>query len=205
MKHRRWRLILACTWFAVFAAGCAGADANETEKAEAKKETAAKAPGTSEKNDGALPIPVFFEGKDIEGNEVTSDIFSEVKLTMVNVWATYCGPCLNEMPELGELAKEYEESEFQLVGIISDVVEEADQEMMDLAEAAIEKTGADYPHLLVNESLYKALLTDVTAVPTTIFLNEHGMVLDTVVGARDKADWEEIINGLLEGLSKREA
>lgn len=197
MKHNRMKLILICSLTAVLAGGCAGASGEETEKAAVPKTSAETSQSTSAKTAEALPIPVFFEGKDIRGNEVTSDIFSESKLTMVNVWATYCSPCLSEMPELAELAEEYDEGEFQLVGIISDVEEEADQEMIDLAETAIEKTEADYLHLLVNESLYKALLTDVTAVPTTFFLDEHGMILDTLVGARDKAGWEEIVNGLL--------
>ncbi len=116
---------------------------------------------------------------------------------MVNVWATYCNPYLSEMPGLGELAAEYDAEEFQLIGVVSDVLEREDQE---LAESLIQETGADYTHLLLNESLYYALLTDVSAVPTTFFIDENGTVLDTVVGAKEKSAWEEIINGLLEEL-----
>lgn len=141
---------------------------------------------------------LVFEGHDIEGNAVSSTIFSESKLTMVNVWATYCNPCLGEMPGLGELAVKYDSEEFQIIGIISDVQEGAAQEMMDLAADLIEQTGADYTHLLLNESLYYALLTDVSAVPTTFFIDENGVILDTVIGAMDKSAWEEKINELLE-------
>lgn len=141
---------------------------------------------------------IVFEGHDIEGNTVSSTLFSESKLTMVNVWATYCNPCLSEMPGLGELASAYESEEFQIVGIISDVQEGAGQEMMDLAADLIEQTGADYTHLLLNESLYYALLTGVSAVPTTFFIDEDGVILDTVIGAMDKSAWEEKINALLE-------
>lgn len=136
---------------------------------------------------------VSFEATDLEGNKVTGEIFSQSKLTMVNVWATYCNPCLNEMPELGELAAEYEREEFQIIGIVSDVVEGSDQ---TLAESLVQETGADYPHLLLNESIYNALLTDVSAVPTTFFLDESGAVLDTVVGAMEKSAWEEKIHEL---------
>lgn len=136
---------------------------------------------------------VSFETADLEGNKVTGEIFSQSKLTMVNVWATYCNPCLNEMPELGELAAEYEREEFQIIGIVSDVVEGSDQ---TLVESLVQETGADYPHLLLNESIYNALLTDVSAVPTTFFLDESGAVLDTVVGAMEKSAWEEKIHEL---------
>ena len=63
---------------------------------------------------------------------------------------------------------------------------------------AAPETGADYPHLLLNESLYTALLTKVTAVPTTFFLNQDGQVLDTVIGAMEQSAWEDKINELLE-------
>lgn len=144
------------------------------------------------------PAQIVFEGHDIEGNTVSSTFFSESKLTMVNVWATYCNPCLSEMPGLGELAAAYDSEEFRIIGIISDVQEGANQEMMDLAADLIEQTGADYTHLLLNKSLYYALLTDVSAVPTTFFIDENGVILDTVIGAMDKSAWEEKINALLE-------
>ena len=139
-------------------------------------------------------LAINFEGTDIEGNVVTSEIFSQSKLTMVNVWATYCNPCLSEMPGLGELAGEFDEEEFRIIGIISDVVEGEEQE---LAEDLIDRTQAGYTHLLLNESIYNALLTDVAAVPTTFFIDENGVVLDTVVGAMEKSAWEEKINELL--------
>lgn len=140
---------------------------------------------------------VFFEGQDIEGNAVSSSVLSNAKLTMVNVWATYCNPCLREMPGLGELAKEYEPEEFQLIGIISDVQVGAEEKTLEYASGLIEQTGADYPHLLLNESVYRGLLTEVSAVPTTFFLNRDGEVLDVVIGAMDKSAWEEKINTLL--------
>ena len=134
----------------------------------------------------------------MEGNAVSSEIFSEAKLTMVNVWATYCNPCLREMPGLGELAGEYASDEFQIVGVISDVLEGSDQRTLDYAADLVEQTSADYTHLLLNESLYYALLTDVSAVPTTFFIDEDGVILDTVVGSMEKSAWEEKINELLE-------
>lgn len=137
---------------------------------------------------------IVFEGTDLEGSSVSSDIFAQSKLTMVNVWATYCGPCLNEMPYLGELAAEYDAEKFQIIGIVSDVPEGEDQ---TLAENLVQQTGANYPHLLLNESIYNALLTDVTVVPTTFFLDQDGVILDTVLGAKEKLAWEETINELL--------
>lgn len=151
---------------------------------------------------------MVFEAQDMEGNTVTSDIFGQSRLTMINVWATYCNPCLSEMPELGELAGEYDEGDFRLIGVISDVPEmtegmvDADkvEKAIEVAKSLIERTGADYTHLLLNASLFNALLTDVTAVPTTFFVDEEGRVLGEVVGARDKESWKKMIDALLEEL-----
>ena len=138
-----------------------------------------------------------FTASDLEGNEVDASLFEDYELTMVNVWATYCNPCLSEMPGLGELAAQYDPEEFQIIGIVSDVMEGGEQETLDQAEALIQETGADYTHLLLNESVYYALLTGVSAVPTTFFVDESGTILDTVVGAMEKEDWEERIDGYL--------
>lgn len=143
-------------------------------------------------------IPAAFEGMDMDGNPVSSEVFSGAELTMVNVWATYCNPCLMEMPGLGELAGAYEKSEFQILGIISDVQEESAQEMKDYAAELIGQTGAAYPHLLLNESIYRSLLTEVSAVPTTFFFNSEGELLDTVVGSMEKEKWKELIDAFLE-------
>lgn len=174
--------------------GCAGADGGGNKQSDSVQGTDSALPAEEEISAGQTD----FEAQDMDGNTVTSAVFQESKLTMVNVWATYCNPCLSEMPGLGELAGEYDSAEFQIIGIVSDVQENADQETMELAKSLIEQTGASYMHCLLNESLYRALLTDVTAVPTTFFIDENGEVIDTVVGAMDKSKWKEKIDAFLE-------
>ncbi|MCM1127382.1 MAG: TlpA family protein disulfide reductase [Lachnospiraceae bacterium] len=161
-----------------------------------EKETPENADAGLEAEEEALQIS--FEGQDMDGNVISSSILSGSKVTMINVWATYCNPCLREMPGLGELAGEYDSGDFQIIGIVSDVQEGASDKALEYAESLIEQTGADYPHLLLNESLYRALLTEVSAVPTTFFFNEKGELLDVVVGSMEKSAWEEKVNGLLE-------
>lgn len=154
-------------------------------------------PSQSASSSEEEPSPIFitFEGTDLEGNTISEDIFLQSNLTMVNVWATYCNPCLNEMPGLGELASEYEQSEFQIIGIVSDVKEGEDQ---TLVESLIQRTGANYPHLLANDSIYQSLLAGVSGVPTTFFFDGEGAYLGGVVGSAEKSQWEELIRELLE-------
>ena len=80
------------------------------------------APGQSEaaKTAGILSD---FSTTDLDGNAADESIFAEYKLTMVNIWATFCGPCISEMPELGELASEYADKGMRVVGLVTDVMD----------------------------------------------------------------------------------
>lgn len=138
-----------------------------------------------------------FEADTIDGEPLTSDCFAQSKLTMINVWATYCNPCLSEMPDLGEIAASYDTEEFQIIGIISDISKESGQEDIENAKELIAQTEANYPHLLLNESLYSNLVGAIDSVPTTFFVNQKGEVLGYIIGANSKETWEEVINELL--------
>lgn len=187
--------LLSCILLIALPGGCAKKDPPSRTPAE---EGAAAENPASGSEEAALPGPVEFEAQTLNGTSLSSDLFSESRITMVNVWATYCNPCLSEMPGLGELASAYDSGDFQLIGIISDVMEGADEKTLQKAADLVAQTGADYPHLLLNESLYTSLLTDVSAVPTTFFVDQDGQILDTVVGAMEKSAWEEKIHALLE-------
>lgn len=139
----------------------------------------------------------YFTTTDLDGNEVTQEIFTESKLTVVNVWATYCGPCINEMPYLGELSDEYDSAEVQIIGIPSDVIS---QDYLDYAKTLIEQTGADYTHLLPTQEVYNWGLYDIQYVPTTFFVNSEGQIVDTVVGSMSKEDWKTLIDEKLASL-----
>ena len=141
----------------------------------------------------------FTDAVTIDGGKMSADVFANAKLTMINVWATFCGPCINEMPDLGEIAGAYDAAEFQLIGIVADAME-GEADMIAEAEEIIAETGADYMHLLLNEELYMNLVGASDSVPTTYFFNQKGELLGYLVGAQSKEGWEGIINGLLEEL-----
>ena len=175
--------------------GCAGNSSEQPAETTPEPEAVSEPADSAEPSSEEDPIFITFEGTDLEGNPVSQEIFSQSRLTMVNVWATYCNPCLNEMPGLGELAAEYDPSEFRIIGIVSDVMEGEDQ---TLVENLVRETGANYSHLLANDSIGQAILSSVSAVPTTFFFGGDGAYLGGMVGAAEKADWEEIIHGILE-------
>ena len=185
--NRHYRPLLALLALLLLC-GCAGKDSPPPDL------SGSGAASQSSAQDQEEPVFVSFEGADLEGNPVSQDIFAQSRLTMVNVWATYCNPCLNEMPGLGELAAEFDPSDFQIIGIVSDVRAGEDQ---TLVERLIQQTGADYPHLLVNDSIHETFLAGVSSVPTTFFFDGEGAYLGGIVGAAEKETWEELIHELL--------
>ena len=162
----------------------------ETAQADAQADNTAEA---SEKNE----IFGEFKTKTLDGEEVDQDIFAKADLTMVNIWGTFCGPCIREMPELGELSREYADKGFQMVGIISYVSQPED----DTALEIVKKTEADYTHLVIpkDANMQYRILKNAQVVPTTIFLDKDGnQVGDTYPGAKSKKQWTAVIDEMLE-------
>ncbi len=137
--------------------------------------------------ESALPDTMpEFATKDLDGNDVTNDIFAQKDLTVVNVWGTFCGPCISEMPELGEWSASLPDN-VQLIGLVCDVNSYDDKEQVQAAQDIVKDTGAAFTHLVANGDL-DALLNAVSAVPTTFFMDKEGnLVGEPVVGANVQA------------------
>lgn len=147
-----------------------------------------------------------FTATDLNGNEVTQDIFSNHDLTMINIWATFCPPCLEEMPELGALSAEYADKGVQIVGIVADAQDSSgaiSASQVDLAKEIVQKTGASYTHLLPSEDLIRIKLDAVTYVPETVFVDMNGDIVgEPMVGSHSKDDWKVIIDKYLKEVKK---
>lgn len=185
-------LILSVIMFALIFTSCG--------KSEAENEPTSVG-GEITQNSGVLS---GFTTTDIDGNAVNQSVFKGKKLTMVNIWATFCGPCINEMPDLGKISEDYADKGFQIIGIPVDVVDyygNIDESQVELAKDIIDETGAVYLHILPSASLNQAKLSQVTSVPETIFVDENGnQVGESYIGSRSMAQWKEIIDGLMENM-----
>lgn len=153
--------------------------------------------------ESAVGILSGFTATDLDGNEVTAEsALSGYDLVMVNVWGTFCGPCIKEMPDLGALSEELAERNIRVVGIVTDAIGsngQIDATIVETAKEIVKQTGADYLHILPSEDLY-GLLYQITAVPTTFFVDENGCQVGTAyAGARDKDEWLQLVEETLAG------
>ena len=136
-----------------------------------------------------------FETRDIDGNSVKSkDIFAENEITMVNVWATWCGPCRSELEELGEIDRRLAAKDCAVLGICIDADEAADE-----AKDMIQQYRMDYLNILPFDGMDDDLM--IQGYPTTVFVGRDGTILALpVIGVPNELSfYEETIDSLLAG------
>lgn len=133
-----------------------------------------------------------FSTTDLNGNPVTSDIIAQKDLTVINVWGTFCGPCIGEMPALATWDKELPEN-VQIIGIISDVYAGGDTAA---ARNILSSTGVTFLNLLTNDSLIP-LLSQSQYVPTTYIVDRNGnLVAAPIIGA-DVEGYKAVVENYL--------
>jgi thiol-disulfide isomerase/thioredoxin len=110
------------------------------------------------------------------------------RLVVVNFWATWCGPCRKEMPELDRFQQKHAANGVQVVGVALDG--NAD------VEAFLRDTPVDYPILLApNPAVNPSLPFGNTygALPFSVLLGRDGRILDTRLGELSEAVLERWI------------
>ena len=135
---------------------------------------------------GDIESVVDFELKDINENAVNNSIFEEKEYTLVNIWGTFCKPCVDEIPVLQEIYKENKN-----VNVVGIVVDGIDNEIK--AFETLNQLGADYVNLIPNQEFIDNFLIKVQVAPVSIIVDKQGKILETIVGARTKAEYEEIL------------
>ena len=175
VKQILFCLLLALTLAVALAAGREAAPASAAEKAEAPAVPTQEAAGAPEGWDGLV-----FETVDLDGNTVGSrELFAAHTVTMVNVWASWCPPCVRELPELQRLNGEFAEKDCAIVGLLMDGDDPAG---LEAARGLLEAAGVSYTVLMPWDDALE--LFPVYAVPTSFFVDGGGHVLgDPVVGA----------------------
>ena len=115
-----------------------------------------------------------FEMKTPEGNNVKlSDFVSKNKYTLVDFWASWCGPCRQEMPNVVEAYKIYKPKGFEIVGVSLDRDEES-------WKKGIAELNITWPQM--SDVKYwdceAAKLYGVNAIPATVLIDQEGTIVE---------------------------
>lgn len=140
----------------------------------------------------ATRSPANLTGEDMKGNAVTADVFKDYDVTMINIFTTWCGYCIEEMPELNTLYSQLPKKA-NLIGICADAYEKPD----DLV-AIVDYFELKFPVLKMTDDQVDKIY-NVLGYPTTIFVDKNGKLLDVITGAPKNPlkDYGSKINSLL--------
>ncbi len=137
----------------------------------------------------------------VSGGDVSLSDFRNEKVLLVNVWATWCGPCVVEMPSMQRLYESLEGEDFEILAVSVDApLGQADvggRPGGDLAAFA-EELGLTFP-ILHNPSGDIQLLYQTTGVPESFLIGKDGLIYKKVAGptAWDSTENEELVRRLL--------
>ena len=122
----------------------------------------------------ANPSPLLaLSMEDLDGRTITSDDLRG-KVTLVNFWATWCGPCRTEIPDLVKLQARYPDH-LQVIGV------SADEGPVQVVEDFATEYGINYPIVMNTPELSRAF-PGVMALPTSFIVDPDGRVVQTHVG-----------------------
>ena len=157
--------------------------------------TTAASESTAAVTTGADFAPDFtFKTTDRLGNEWTETAFAANKLTMINFWEPWCGPCVSEMPDLERLYEAYKDKGFQIIGVYSE------PEMESEVAGILKNSKISYP-ILKYTTEFDRFMTGY--VPTTVFVDGNGHIIkmddgtESIVGSNSYEGWETIIKQYL--------
>src|SRR5215470_1628486 len=183
-----FRLKSACLWVvasgALLAGGCGRTQTTYADNA-AKHEAQDSEPIRLVKNPDAAPGFVL---KDLAGKAV-SLAEAKGKVVLLNFWATWCGPCRAEIPDLVDLQKRYREK----LEIIALATEEDDA---DEVRRFVEHSGINYRVAMASDDVVHAY-GGIAALPISFVIDAQGRVVQKHVGLNDPTLYERELKAML--------
>jgi thiol-disulfide isomerase/thioredoxin len=129
-----------------------------------------------------------FAAKGMDGNAVSLGA-ARGKVVLLNFWATWCGPCRMEVPDLVELQKKYRDR-LQVIGL---VVDDADK---DAVRKFAKRYSINYPVAMATDEM-RFQFGGVPALPTSFIIDARGRVVQKHIGLRDPELYEMEVRALL--------
>jgi len=138
--------------------------------------------------DTLAPAPDFALA-DLEGNTVWLSDFKG-KVIILDFWATWCPPCLQEMPHFVELYEKYRDDGFQMIGIA--ISSGAAKNVKKFAT----EHGINYLMLMGNRQV-TGKYGGIYGIPTTFLIDRQGRIVKKYIGYRSKEVFEEDLKSIL--------
>lgn len=172
---------------AISLAACGNTDKNKENKVESEHSTTTGV-GTTEAQ-VSTTANLSFTDKDGETVYLSS---LKGKVVFINFWATWCPPCIQEMPTINELKGKYKDND-DIVFLMVDV-----DNNMEKSTAFMEKNKYDLPVYVTASNIPSNYLG--SSIPTTVILDKSGDMIARIEGGRDYTSPEiiKVVNELVD-------
>ena len=130
-----------------------------------------------------------FEGKDLDGNSVSSSLFADNAFTVVNFWFSGCKPCVAELGDLNALNETLKKQGGAVIGINVDTLD-GNADAISTAKSLLESKGASYQNIYFpSDSAAGDFAGDIMAFPTTYVIDRSGAIVgEAMLGGIDNED-----------------
>jgi thiol-disulfide isomerase/thioredoxin len=131
------------------------------------------------KTPGEVEVGQVLREAPMQGLSGPSRLLSDYrgKPLIINVWASWCGPCQAEMGSLQRLAKRYDGKQFNVIGVSTD-------DYVDRAELFLKKTNTTFSNYIDHRLMLEHML-GAEMLPLTLLVDEQGKVLAKFTGAKE--------------------
>lgn len=193
-------LLMVTGWMDTLSDSLAGADpqAAPTAQVTSQPQESAQPEATDGPEESQAPIPALdFTLTDQFGNTHTLEEYKG-KTILLNFWATWCGPCRSEMPDLQSIYEDYGKNEKDLV-VLGVAAPNLGQEGSEAdITAFLEENGYTYPTLMnTDASLFYSY--GISSFPTTFMIDKDGNVYGYIIGAQSREVFDDIIRQTMDG------
>ena len=176
--------------FAILVSGLSGCGGNSSNVPAGNTKAGASNTGNKPGNDGSQYPPLVSAIADVDIETIDGAKFKiserKGKVLLLNLWATWCGPCRDEMPHLVEMQEKYRDQDFQVIGL--NVGDDAGPEDVPMIRAFASNMKLNYelariPDEVTNE-FYR--LTKFSAIPISLLIDREGRLRGAFLGGGPK-------------------
>mgnify|MGYP001625117298 CR=1 FL=1 len=193
-------LLMVTGWMDTLSGSLAGSDpqATPTVQVTQQPEATDTPEATDAPEESQAPIPALdFTLTDQFGNTHTLDQYKG-KTILLNFWATWCGPCRSEMPDLQAVYEDYGNNEKDLVVLGVAAPNLGQEGSAEDITAFLEENGYTYPTLM-NEDASLFYSYGISSFPTTFMIDKNGNVYGYIMGAQSREVFDDIIQQTMDG------
>ena len=131
-----------------------------------------------------------FSATDLQGQHIASADLRG-KVVLIDIWATWCGPCKKEMPGYQKLADKYSARGFAVVGLKANMMPDTENPL-----AFAKKIGVHYPLVVATDDLLKKF-GGLEGLPTTLLYDRDGILRKKIIGFEYTKVFESALKPLL--------